>query len=438
MALIRMLDTIRPRPFGCAKARGWLSVGVSASEAAVPVRSDKRGRVVLGVWLAAMVAALVVVLVRSGTGLIDLRVYRVGGEAWLQGVRLYADGFPKPLDGPALPFTYPPIAAVLFSLLAAVPWSVAVAVWTTVGLVLLTAICLVSAQHVYGRGSQALLVGLGVAVGALVLEPVYQTLDFGQINLLLTGLVALDCLLPRTKWPRGLLIGFAAAIKLTPAIFVLFFLPRRQWKPVLTTVASFIGFGLLGFALAPTDTKQYWFDSLLDPGRVGGLAYAGNQSLRGALHRFGLTGLAESATWALLCVGVVVLVWLAVIRTRRAGDDLAGLLAVAVGGLLISPVSWSHHWVWIAPGLVLLIGLTRTRPRLWWTAVAPVAVVFVVGPHWLLPKEEDREIAWQWWQHVIGNSYVWIAIAALVCLAFAYRGRSAVTPEPGPTAEAAG
>jgi alpha-1,2-mannosyltransferase len=412
-----------------------LSVGVSASEAAVPVRQGKRGRVVLGVWLAAMVAALVVVLVRSGTGLIDLRVYRVGGEAWLENVRLYADGFPKPLDGPALPFTYPPIAAVLFSLLALLPWSLAVAVWTTVGLVLLTAVCVISAQHVYGRGAQALLVGLGIAIGALVLEPVYQTLDFGQINLLLTGLVALDCLLPRTKWPRGLLIGFAAAIKLTPAVFVLFFLPRRQWKPVLTTVASFVGFGLLGFALAPTDTKQYWFVSLLDPGRVGGLAYAGNQSIRGVVHRFGLTGLAESATWALLSLAVVVLVWLAVVRTRRAGDDLAGLLAVAVGGLLISPVSWSHHWVWIAPGLVLLVGAARVRPRLWWAAVAPLAVVFVVGPHWLVPKEKDRELQWYWWQHVIGNAYVWIGIAALVVLAFAY---ASPRRSPEPASEDAG
>ncbi|GGP50584.1 glycosyltransferase 87 family protein [Saccharothrix coeruleofusca] len=382
---------------------------------AVLVRPDKR---VVGVWLAvvavAFAVALAVVLARSGTGLIDLRVYRVGGQAWLEGVRLYAEGFPKPLDGPALPFTYPPIAAVLFSVLAVVPWSMAVLLWTGTGLALLALVCLVTARHVYGRGAQALLVGLGVAAGSLVLEPVSATLDFGQINLLLMGLVALDCLLPRTRWPRGLLIGFAAAIKLTPAIFVLFFLARGRWKPVLTTVASFVGFGLAGLALAPTDTKQYWLDSLLDPGRVGGLAYVGNQSLRGVVHRLGLTGLAESATWALLSLAVVALVWVAV---RRSRDEVSALLAVAVGGLLISPVSWSHHWVWVAPGLILLTGLVRARPPQALTALAVLLALFLIAPQWYLPHEADRELAWSWWQHVVGDAYVWAGLVVLAVLA---------------------
>jgi alpha-1,2-mannosyltransferase len=370
---------------------------------AVPVRTDKR---LVGAWVLVMAAALAVVLVRSGTGLIDLRVYRVGGQAWIEGVRLYAEGFPKPLDGPALPFTYPPIAAALFSVLAVVPWPVAVIVWTGVGLALLTAVCLATARHVHGRGERAVLVGLGVAAGSLLLEPVRETLDFGQINLLLMGLVALDCLLPKTRWPRGLLIGFAAAIKLTPAVFVLFFLPRGQWKPMVTAFASFVGFGLIGFAVAPTDTKQYWFDALLDPGRVGGLAYVGNQSLRGLVHRLGLTGFAESATWALLSLAVVALVWLAV---RHAGDDVSALLAVAVGGLLVSPVSWSHHWVWIAPGLVLLLH----RSRLW---AGLLAALFLVAPMWFLPHEKDLELQWSWWQHVVGNAYVWVGLAVLVLL----------------------
>lgn len=371
---------------------------------AVPVRTDKR---VVGVWVAVMAVALAVVLIRSGTGLIDLRVYRVGGEAWLEGVRLYADGFPKPLDGPALPFTYPPIAAVLFSLLAVVPWSAAVLVWTGVGLALLTVVCLATARHVHGVGGRAVLVGLGVAAGSLVLEPVRETLDFGQINLLLMGLVALDCLLPKTKWPRGLLIGVAAAIKLTPAIFVLFFLPRRQWKPVVTAFASFVGFGLAGFVAAPTDTKQYWFEALLDPGRVGGLAYVGNQSLRGLVHRLGLTGLAETAVWGLLSLGAVALVWVAVARAKD--DHVAALLAVAVGGLLVSPVSWSHHWVWIAPGLIYL----AHRSRVW---AGLLAVLFLVAPMWFLPHEKDLELQWTWWQHLVGNAYVLVGVAVLVVL----------------------
>ncbi|GAA3869670.1 glycosyltransferase 87 family protein [Saccharothrix violaceirubra] len=361
----------------------------------------------MGLWAAVMIAALVVVLVRAGDGLIDLRVYRVGGRAWLEGVRLYAEGFPKPLDGPALPFTYPPIAAALFSLLALAAWPVAVFLWTALGLALLTAVSLATARHLYGRTARAVFVGLAVTAGSLVLEPVRQTLDFGQINLLLLGLVALDCLLPTTKWPRGLLIGVAAAIKLTPAVFVLFFLARKQVKPAVTAVVTFVACGLLGYAVAPTDTRDYWFDALLDPGRVGGLAYAGNQSLRGFVHRLGLTGFAETATWGVLCLAVLALVVLAV---RRSGDDrVAGLLAVAIGGLLVSPVSWSHHWVWVVPALVYLVH------RSWKWAVA-VAVLFLLGPHWFLPREGDVELHWSWWQHVVGNAYVLAGVVALVPL----------------------
>ncbi|WP_179118246.1 glycosyltransferase 87 family protein [Saccharothrix sp. ALI-22-I] len=381
---------------------------------AVPVRVDKRVAVVAALWAGAVVTALVVVLRRSGgdIGLLDLRVYRTGGEAWLEGVRLYSDAFPKPLDGPPFPFTYPPLAAALFSLLALVPWSAAVLIWTGVGLALLTGVCLVTAEHAYGRTRRAVLVGLGVALGSLLLEPVTATLDFGQINLVLLGLVALDCLLPKTVWPRGLLIGLAAAIKLTPMVFVLFFLPRKRIKPVVTAVASFVGFSLVGFAVAPTDSKQYWFDALLDPGRVGGLDYVANQSLRGLVNRWGLTGTTESAVWALLCLATVALVWVAV---ARAGDDeVAALMAVAVGGLLVSPVSWTHHWVWVVPGIVYLL-------HRHWQWGAALAFLFWLAPMWYVPYENKLEQTWTWWQQIIGNAYIWAGLAAVVVLALRNR-----------------
>ncbi|MDU0294653.1 glycosyltransferase 87 family protein [Saccharothrix longispora] len=387
----------------------------------VPVRVDKRVAGVAALWAGAVVTALLVVLHRSGgdIGLLDLRVYRTGGEAWLEDVRLYSDGFPKPLDGPPFPFTYPPLAAFLFSPLALVPWSAAVLIWTGVGLALLTGVCLVTAEHAYGRTQRALLVGLGVALGSLLLEPVTATLDFGQINLVLLGLAALDCLLPKTPWPRGLLIGLAAAVKLTPMVFVLFFLPRGQIKPVVTAVASFVGFGLVGFAVAPTDSKQYWFGALLDPGRVGGLDYVANQSLRGLVNRWGLTGTAETAVWGLLCLAAVALVWVAVARSGQ--DRVGAFLAVAVGGLLVSPVSWTHHWVWVVPGIVYLLHRS-------WPWAAAVALLFWLAPQWYMPYEDKLEQTWTWWQQVIGNAYVWAALAALVVLALRPRPAAVTTP----------
>ncbi|MEU5694485.1 glycosyltransferase 87 family protein [Actinosynnema sp. NPDC020468] len=367
-----------------------------------------RTRVVGVVWLLAVVGALVAVWLSARTdGLLDLRIYRVGGRAWLEGVRLYAPQFPSPLDGPRFPFTYPPLAAALFSLVAVLPWLLSVLVWTAVGLALLTLVSVLTARRVEGvTADRALAVGLGATALSLALQPVYSTLSFGQINLLMMGLVAADCLLPRTRWPRGLLIGFAAAIKLTPLVFVLFFLPRKQFKPVLTAVASFVGFGLVGWAIAPTDTKEYWFGALLDPSRVGDLAFAANQSLRGVVHRTGLTGLAESAVWGVACLAVLVLVWLIV---RRTHDDVVALVAVAIAGLLVSPVSWTHHWVWVVPGLIHL------AHRSWKWAI-PVALVFAIGPMTYLPMDGGRELHWSWWQVIAGNSYVLLGLAALVVL----------------------
>ncbi|TWP43382.1 DUF2029 domain-containing protein [Lentzea tibetensis] len=378
-------------------------MGIRFSGGALP-KTGKRAQIVVRCWLFVVAAVTAIVLIRYGSGLLDLRVYQVGGEQWLNDKPLYLDGFPGPLG---LPFTYPPFAAILFSAVALLPWGLTVALWTIAGLLLFSSACLAAAWHIPQR---TIVIGLGVASGCLVLEPVRQSLELGQINLVLIGLVALDCLLPRTPWPRGMLIGIAAAIKLTPAIFILFFLPRRQWQPAVTAVLTFVGCAVIGWALAPKDTAQFWLHSMLDPGRVGGLAYTGNQSLKGLLFRLGI----DKPLWALLCLAVVALTWFVVARTRRDGDELAALLAVATAGLLVSPVSWSHHWVWIGPALILLYAHARK-------ALIPAAIVFAIGPHWLLPNTGDQELRWSWWQHVVGNSYVWLGLALLVFLFVKHR-----------------
>ncbi|SMC80458.1 glycosyltransferase 87 family protein [Lentzea albidocapillata] len=337
-------------------------------------------------WVAVAACVLVWVCARSfGDGVLDLRVYLAGGEAWQAGTDLYTADFQGPRG---LPFTYPPFAAMLFSGLTPFPLPLNALVFTAVGIALFTAACLVAAPN--------LRTGLGLVALCLLLEPLRITLDMGQVNLILFGLVAADCLLPRTPWPRGLLIGVAAAIKLTPAIFVLFFLSRKRWRPTLTAAAAFAGCGLLAWVVAPGQSKQFWFHAMLDPERVGGLAYSANQSLRGLLFRLG----APEVVWFAAVAAVLVLT---VVLLPRLRDDLTAVVAVAAAGLLISPVSWSHHWVWIAPALLLVNGRVRIA----------VAAVFAVGPHWLLPTAGDRELAWTWWQHVAGNAYVWLGLAFL-------------------------
>jgi alpha-1,2-mannosyltransferase len=388
------------------------------------VRPDKLTRVVQVGWLVAMVGNLAYVMSRPFGWSLDLSVYRNGGAAWLEGLPIYMDHFAVSLGGPDLPFTYPPVAVVLFSPLARVPLPVAIFVIVALNLAALTVLCLVAARRVCGRGAAATRWGLGAAAVATVLDPVRETLWFGQINLLLAVLVLLDCLLARTRLPRGTLIGLAAAIKLTPAVFVLFFVAGKQWRPAITAFVSFVFFAVLGFLIMPSDAKQFWLHALVDPGRVGRLTYASNQSLRGVLARFSVEGTTQVAVWVLLSLLVVVLAVVAATKARAAGYDLEAFLLVALAGLLISPVSWGHHWMWIAPALTLF-ALPVVR-RYWWLS-APGALVFLVGPHWLFPHDNDVERNWEWWQQVIGNAYVWFGLAVIVGFAFTRWSRRPVS-----------
>ena len=371
---------------------------------------DRGAKRVVVAWAVVMIGNIVYVMLRPPGNSLDLRVYRNGGAAWLQDLPLYVEGFAKPLGGPDLPFTYPPIAAVFFSLLALVPLVVAIFAVVLANMAALTALCLIAASRVVGWGPNAIKWGLGAAAVSSVFDSLRETLWFGQVNLLLGVLVMADCLLERTRWwPRGALIGLAAAIKLTPAFFALFFVARRQWKPVFVAIGSFFFFGLVGFLVAFGDAKEYWTHALLDPSRVGRLTYASNQAIRGVLARFGLENGAQVAVWVALSLLVVGLTWWVATRV----GEVEAFFAVAIGGLLISPVSWGHHWIWIAPALVLLSRASLRRHWAPWVVVA----VFAIGPHWLFPRDNDVEQKWAWWQQLIGNLYVFVGIAVLVTLA---------------------
>lgn len=413
-------------------------------------------RLLLVVVLAGAVlwaVTLAALLHSEPTGPIDLQVYRTGGQAWLHGMALYDSTFPAPLSGPQLPFTYPPLAAVLFAALTVLPWWIALAVVTGTGIAGLVAACrLVAARLAEPRSTSqngadirtrvALLAAIAAGAAPLI-EPVRQNVSFGQINLLLMCAIAADCLLPRTPWPRGALIGLAAAIKLTPAAFVLFFIARRQWRPVLVAAASFVAAGLLGLVFAPRDTRAYWFGALLDPARIGRLEFTSNQSLRGLLHRLGLTDGAETAAWLGLSalIGMLALAGVAALSRPgqgRRGDDVAALLVTAAAALLVSPVSWSHHWVWAVLGLIWLADrASRHRTGTSIALFAGTLAVFAAAPFWWLPYRDGREFQWSTGLQVLGSAYLWVAMAVVVAGAVAAvrarrtNGRNAV-PLPSP------
>ncbi|WP_280496532.1 glycosyltransferase 87 family protein [Nocardia asiatica] len=379
-------------------------------------------------WLVAAIAlfavsALVSLLVHWWHGYIDLQVYRNGARVWLDGGDLY--GPMPPVEGIGLPFTYPPLAALFFAPLALVPLLLAevlVVVTSVASLGISLWLVLARLRPQLSRPAVLILVIAAVAV-AQFFEPIRQTFGFGQINLVLMAAITLDCLVRKPFWPRGMLIGIAVSVKLIPAGYLLYFVLRKDWKAAGTLVVSAIAAVGLGFLLFPADSVDYWFHTLADTGRIGPPYFAGNQSIKGMAFRLGVGDTAATLLWITLSVLAVALAAVWMRRLIDAGATVAALLVNAAAVLLVSPVSWSHHWVWIAPALVVTADLMvrgARRPRVI-GAVAAGCVLFLIGPHWLLPHSRDRELDWAWWQQIIGSSYVLVTLAVFVVAVVTYR-----------------
>lgn len=295
----------------------------------------------------------------------DLRVYRWGGLLARHSHRLYdatIDGFG---------FTYPPLAAAIFAVLSVL--SMPTLRWLSalsglVALVLSVAI----AGRMLGHRRAAISTGAALAVSAAALwtEPVLKTLWFGQINLVLMLVVLADLSQRDGRRWKGAAIGVATGIKLTPAVFVAYLIVTRRFRAAAVAAGTFLVTVAAGFAALPHESRQYWLGGLfLSPGRVGPVDWSGNQSLYGMLVRlFGGEHAARpywiAAAVPIAAAGLGVAAW----QSRR-GEELVAVVTCAVTGLLLSPISWSHHWVWIAPVLVLaadraLRGARRARrPR---------------------------------------------------------------------------
>jgi alpha-1,2-mannosyltransferase len=380
--------------------------------------ASPRARVLLVALNLAAVAFSVLSVTRHGVGFgryrIDLDVYRIGSQVWLRHGTLYGV-LPLTSSGVRLPFSYPPIAAVALSPLSLMPMAVA-GTLLTLASVALTAVVLRLFLR-YGAGASSWwLVGWLLPV-ALLLEPVRNTLNYGQVNVLLMALVAADCLLPETRWPRGALVGLAAAVKLAPAAFVLFFLCRGDRRAAVTSAVSFAACAAAGFALDWHDSVRYWTSIVGQTGRPGSPLFCANQSIQGVLARAGLDPRAPAgmAAWLAVSAVVLVLAWYGMRRASAASDGAWALSLNAIAALLISPISWSHHWVWAAPALLLIAvrGLQDKNRALLAAALAGLVVV-AVGPQWLFPHAQNREAHWAAWEQVIGGSYVILAAVILL------------------------
>jgi alpha-1,2-mannosyltransferase len=364
----------------------------------------------------------------------DLVVYRTGGSALLHHRSLYTVVGGRD----HLHFTYPPFAAVVVAPLAAVPLAVAKLL-----LSVLSAGCLFVCVRVVirrlGDGARSTALGwvpLALAV-AIWLEPVRATIDFGQINLLLMALVVVDVLVISNERRSGFLVGIAAAVKLTPLAFVpyLFLIGRR--RAALNAVGAFIASGLIGEAADPSASRTYWGHHLfLQAHRVGRVENASNQSVRGILARL-LRTTQVPAWWVVVAFLVFVAGTAAAVFVDRRTSPVWALTIMAITTLLVSPISWSHHWVWCAVMLPVCVDLVRRR-RSWQAGLVAVVVMvpFASGLVFWAPHTGHQELQDSGPEQLLSATYVLAGVILAVALTVTARssprqnGADRVKPRP--------
>lgn len=419
----------------------------------------------------------------------DVYVYWYALNNWFSGNSLY-DWYALP-DYKMYPFTYPPFGAWALSPLTWFDYETAARLMImAIALQTAVIVALVGRSLGWSWGSAFAIAPWAAILVQQCLEPFTQSVGFAQVNTAMMALVMIDVAAPDSWKGRGVASGLAAAIKLTPAIAVLIFLLRRQWRSAITMVATSLAVTLLSWVISPGESARFFFDAMWDPQRAGDAYYTSNQNLKGFVAR-ALPENAWSIAWAItVALALVGAVWLclriqaaatsvvtphviyddaapgplnaATPATRAtvsaasaalaapAGDavelaasdavaapdavattpaapvlpeNLATLLTAAVImtlGLLVSPITWSHHWVW---GLASVVALIAVALRLKSAPLAAVALVqgalFIMAPHWWFSHGQVNELHWNVVEQLVGSSYTLAAIASGVALAWA-------------------
>jgi alpha-1,2-mannosyltransferase len=362
---------------------------------------------------------------------IDFAVYRAGGLHIVQGIDLYVrqssnmaiTGFGRSYLLHST-FSYPPFSALTFVPLAAVPAWVGALLWELGSLTALVALVGISFRRLLDRARHRSLAWGAISAVAIVTTPVTDTLFFGQINLFIVLLIVADWT-GTERW-RGVRTGVAAAMKLTPLLFFVLFLVTKQWRAAIRATATFAAAAALAWIVLPGASWAYWTDPSLALRRVGGIETSANQSLHGMFATLGLP------MWWLpvAIVGVAAAGLVAARRRYLAGDGLAAVCCVGLVTLLVSPVSWVHHGVWIVPVIGVVVGDGRRTARVW---VAIAATVLFILRLPLLGSVLLRNGGWSGIGRPLEAAFV---LADLALLAIVGSGDSGGGAPVAPTARA--
>jgi alpha-1,2-mannosyltransferase len=319
---------------------------------------------------------------------LDLQVYRAAGH------QLFAGG--NPFDSlftrSRLPFTYPPFALLVLSPFSIGSIGVVETLWWLLGAAALVTTTFVLLESDRRRAAPVLPApeetaarkrsfAVAAAIGgiaALGLEPLRTNIDYGQVNFGLMLLVSLDATRRESRW-RGSLIGLAAAIRLTPFIYLVLFLFRRDWKSFLRGIGVFVAATLVTWAVVPSESSLYWFHEAGNSGRTGGVSSRSNQSWYGLLHRPPFHG--SFWAWVMLATLTVACGLFIASRSSRDNRISEAVMALALTELMVSPVSWSHHWSWLAIAPIVIVSLWGRRRIVAWAMIV-LLVTAAAAPYW--------------------------------------------------------
>jgi alpha-1,2-mannosyltransferase len=388
-------------------APGTTAFGGPATVAAGSWRSSQLRRWSPAAFSAALAIGLSLYLALRSYQ-VDIDVYRMGGRHVLSG-DLYSVHFGT------LFFTYTPFAALVFALPALnLAISSMQRLWAITNVVALCGFIYVSIRAVLPgiERRRVLRWSLLLLAPAIVLDPVFVNVGLGQINLVLCLLIAWDLLgdrrIGRVTIPLGIATGIASAIKLTPLIFVPYLLLTRRARGATNATLTFVLCEAVAFAASPRASLTFWTRDVLDAKRAGALLYTSDQNLSSVLERLvhGPVGLAVELPLA-VCIGTCGLALGA--YAHKHSSPMLGLLVCATTGLVISPITWVHHLVWVVPALIWL-AVAADRPAGGRVIAGAATLLFVVAPIWwvptsYLPSTNPPELHEKGWELVAGNSF---------------------------------
>ncbi|MFG2135386.1 glycosyltransferase 87 family protein [Streptomyces sp. NPDC048650] len=357
----------------------------------------------------------------------DIVVYRAEGEAAATGGDLYGFTVTKW----HLPATYPPFAALLFIPTTWISLATLKVVCVFLNAALLALLIHLSCKAAgLRKAAYAAPTLLAATALGLWLEPVFQTFVFGQVNLALACLVLWDLSRPDGARFKGFATGIAAGVKLTPALFAVYLLITGRVKAACTALAGFAVSVLVGVVFLPHASVEFWTRRMFETGRVGKAWIVDNQSLQGLIAR-ALHTPEPGLLWAAVALLTAAVGLCAARRVYlRRGLDTWGVLVTSVTALLVSPISWSHHWVWCVPLLATLAAHTRGIP--WRRALlAAVTLAFTARTMWIVPHTGDLDLRLPWWQQPLAAPYPLLGLVLPAALLWWTRSTAGRPADPG-------